>query len=94
MLSGGHRWSETNESVEISVDIPTDTGKKDIQVVFKQTRVSLKIKSSGEVVLDLNLAGKVSVDDCTWTTSSAAGKQVVEISLEKSSPGLWKRLES
>eukprot|EP00669_Euglena_mutabilis_P010330 TRINITY_DN5084_c0_g1_i1.p1 TRINITY_DN5084_c0_g1~~TRINITY_DN5084_c0_g1_i1.p1 ORF type:complete len:294 (+),score=50.82 TRINITY_DN5084_c0_g1_i1:45-926(+) len=82
----GYSWSQEDDQMEVSVDIPENVVKGDIRVNFTSTAVVVTLK--GEERLRLGLFAPVETGECTWTFSR--GKLV--LSLEKASPGPWASL--
>ena len=92
-----YSWKDSNDSVEIVLQVPTGTISKDIAVVFRTRSVEVKLKSSGQSLLAItSLFSSVDPDDCTWTFSLNATTQVpeVELTMVKSTVGSpWSALE-
>jgi len=88
----GYRWSETMGQVDVVLSL-ADTTLTAKQLVVKFTSKSVRVSTKTEPsvsLMQLNLAGSVSIDDCTWTAS----KGELEISMEKTTPTLWSKLTS
>eukprot|EP00658_Telonema_sp_P-2_P024715 TRINITY_DN19939_c0_g1_i5.p1 TRINITY_DN19939_c0_g1~~TRINITY_DN19939_c0_g1_i5.p1 ORF type:complete len:318 (+),score=74.03 TRINITY_DN19939_c0_g1_i5:175-1128(+) len=85
----GYKWSQTEEDLEVLVQVPRGTKSKLIQVVFKARSVTVKL--SGEVHLELaGLVGAIDTDCCAWTLDVAEG--LLCITLEKNDHINWPSL--
>eukprot|EP00667_Euglena_gracilis_P021185 EG_transcript_23119 len=73
----GYSWSQSDDQVEVVVDLPADVGKGDIKVKFGTAAVAVTVR--GEPRLTLALFDKVEADECTWTI--AKGK--LTLAMEK-----------
>ena len=61
--------SQTEDDVEVSVDVPPGTTTKSIRVLFKPSQFIVKIND--EVTCDVsNLYAPVRPDECTWTVGA------------------------
>merc|ERR1712032_547937 len=77
---GKWNWSQKDEAVHVRIAIePPASGKKDVNVVFKATKLLVSIR--GETVIDGALGGKVETDECTWCFSPA--KDELQVMLPK-----------
>ena len=64
-----YRWCQTEDDVEVSVDVPPGTTTKSIRVLFKPSQFIVKIND--EVTCDVsNLYAPVRPDECTWTVGA------------------------
>ena len=70
----------------IYIDLPAGTKGKQIKVTFTTKRI--KVVVLGNEVLDGELFGAVTADECTWEISD--GKAL--ITLEKAEEGWWDRV--
>lgn len=87
----GYKWTETNDNIDITFKLPDGLTSKDLKVLFKSKSVEIVKKSDpSSSLLRISLLRGISIDDSTWT----GNKSDIEISLEKSSSGLWNRLEA
>jgi hypothetical protein len=84
-VAKGLTWDEDVNTIDISINRPEDLlSSKDLVVKFQSKSVKLSTKS-GSWILEIPLAKSVSPDDCTWTL----GKDHIDVTLEKTSDGLW-----
>jgi hypothetical protein len=61
-----YRWSQTEDEVEVSVDVAPGTVSKSVRVLFKPSQFIVKVND--EVVCDLSgLHAPIRPDECTWT---------------------------
>eukprot|EP00931_Biecheleriopsis_adriatica_P116485 TRINITY_DN92123_c0_g1_i1.p1 TRINITY_DN92123_c0_g1~~TRINITY_DN92123_c0_g1_i1.p1 ORF type:complete len:342 (+),score=78.43 TRINITY_DN92123_c0_g1_i1:43-1026(+) len=83
----GYSWKDEGEELEIILQVPEGTTKKDVKVDFKRQEV--KISKPKEITL--KLFKPVEVDGCSWTMGRPG--QVV-LTLEKASAAPWPHLLS
>lgn len=98
-----YQWSESSEYVEVVVNCVPAIGSskklssKDVKVDIRSKTLKVMVKDdSGQfcLLLDINLAGNVSVDDSTWSLGSAKGKVTVDVTLAKqNSSKKWGKVE-
>jgi len=73
-----YTWTQEGEDVQITFKLePKDERKltkNDMKVTFQST--SLKVVVAGDCLLDGTLAGRVDVDQCTWTLNGTDELQV------------------
>mmetsp|Transcript_66268 Transcript_66268/g.194361 ORF Transcript_66268/g.194361 Transcript_66268/m.194361 type:complete len:316 (+) Transcript_66268:96-1043(+) len=81
----GYTWKDEGEELEVIVQVPAGTAKKDVKVEFKRQEV----KFSKPVALSLKLFKQVEVDGCNW--SMGKDGQVV-LTLEKGAAAPWPQL--
>mmetsp|Transcript_36940 Transcript_36940/g.72098 ORF Transcript_36940/g.72098 Transcript_36940/m.72098 type:complete len:338 (+) Transcript_36940:70-1083(+) len=79
----GFTWSQSEEDVEINLDVGDGVKSSAIKAQFKTQAMTLTV--SGEKKIDLELYDKVRPDDCSWTVS----KGKLTITLEKVVEGRW-----
>ena len=84
----GYRWNQTEDEVEVSVDVPPGTTSKMVKVLFKSKQFIVKVND--EIVCDVsNLYANVRPDECTWTM----GPDEVCVSLAKMNEDqIWREL--
>jgi len=80
----GYSWTQQPDEVEICVDVPAGTTKKDVKMLFKVKELSMEAPSH----LKLQLHNAVDPDGCGWTLS----KGQVVVTLEKKEVGMWPQL--
>mmetsp|Transcript_2081 Transcript_2081/g.2841 ORF Transcript_2081/g.2841 Transcript_2081/m.2841 type:complete len:161 (+) Transcript_2081:24-506(+) len=86
-----YQWSEGGEYVEVVVNVPGTTSSKklsskDVKVDIRSKTLKVMAKDdSGQFssLVDIKLAGSVSVDDSTWNLGFAKGMVTVEVTLAK-----------
>jgi len=81
----GYSWRDEAEEVEVLVQMPAGTAKKDVKVDFKRQEV----KVTKPVALSLKLFKPVEVDGCNWTMGKDG--QLI-LTLEKSTAAPWPKL--
>ncbi|CAK9073441.1 NudC domain-containing protein 1 [Durusdinium trenchii] len=80
----GYTWKDEEEELEVILEVPEGTTKKDVKIDFRREEVRiLKPKT-----LTLKLFKSVEVDGCSWTM----GKGQIVITLEKSEAAPWPQL--
>lgn len=83
----GYTWTQTEEEIEITVDLPSNVSSKDIQVTFKPRHLWITLRK--EALLEVALFEAVDVEGSTWALDP--GKLVV--TLEKVEQALWARIQ-
>mmetsp|Transcript_42155 Transcript_42155/g.68280 ORF Transcript_42155/g.68280 Transcript_42155/m.68280 type:complete len:328 (-) Transcript_42155:89-1072(-) len=81
----GYSWQDQGEELEILLQVPEGTGKKDVKVEFKRQ----EIRVLKPAPLSLKLFAAVEIDGCSWTMG---GPGQVIITLEKDSKAAWPKL--
>ena len=85
-----YKWDEDEATLDISITKPEMIRTtKDLVVKFHSKSMSLASKDQSWS-LNIPLLRSVSVDDCTWTMN----EKTIEISLEKTTEGIWGTLNS
>mmetsp|Transcript_9691 Transcript_9691/g.23385 ORF Transcript_9691/g.23385 Transcript_9691/m.23385 type:complete len:289 (+) Transcript_9691:2-868(+) len=79
----GFTWTQSEEDLEIVLDVGEGVKASAIKAQFKTQALSLTV--GGDKKIDMDLYDKVRPDDCNWTVSK--GKVVV--TLEKVREGRW-----
>lgn len=74
-----YSWSQTITEVDVVVKVPPDVTTKQLSVVILPSRVSVKLKDSGEVLLEGELCKKCKHSSAIWSLE----KGKMEIHLEK-----------
>lgn len=83
-----YRWSQTDEDVIISFDLPSDVTKRDVVCHIEMSHVTFSL-SDGTSLIRGELFGNIDVDGSCWTMDQ--GK--AEVSLEKKERGrFWPSL--
>merc|ERR1719329_603278 len=83
--------SQKDEAVHVRIAIdPPASGKKDVNVKFKATSLSVSIR--GETVIDGALGGKVEVDECTWCFSPDKAELQVMLTKVEGKTEKWSKL--
>lgn len=85
-----YEWFQTDDSLTMEI-YAKDLKEDDVNIVFskKNLDVTLKLGSSSEYNMDIDLAGEVQPDACKYTIR----KSCVEILLKKVTSSKWKTLE-
>ena len=83
----GYKWTQTDEEVEIVMNIGK-LGKKEIKAKFLSQ--SVKVNE----VFYLELFGRIDPDGCTWTLDKAGttGENNLVITCEKCEEASWPRI--
>lgn len=85
----GYEWRQTEEELEVTLQLPTETTSKSIKVNFRPTLLDIQCTSS----VSIPLFERIDVDSGTWTLeSSTGGKKKLVISVEKAEAALWPRI--
>ena len=90
--SDGYSWSQTDDEVELSVDVPEGTKSRDVKVTFKPGALIVKVGLMETVSLPA-LYRKVRTDECTWTFEGGAKAKVI-VTLAKVDEQVWHQLEA
>merc|ERR1712238_137668 len=83
----GYQWTQTDDEVEIVIDIG-ELPKKEIRAVF----LSHSVKVNKGLILALDLFAPVDPDGCTWTLDKKPNGNNLVITLEKSEGASWPRI--
>ena len=83
-------WTQTEEELEVTVPLPSDTSSKQVQVKFLPR--SLCVTCAGNVKVDLQLFESIDVDGCTWTMERTSNGSNLLITMEKIEAALWSRV--
>mmetsp|Transcript_10334 Transcript_10334/g.11388 ORF Transcript_10334/g.11388 Transcript_10334/m.11388 type:complete len:162 (+) Transcript_10334:38-523(+) len=78
--TGNYSWSQTRETVEITIDVPDGTRGRDVVCIIKTDSLKFALKGK-DPILDGKLFENVKADDSTWTIED---RKLVRIVLEKS----------
>ena len=91
----GYSWTQTEEELELSVDLPSvdDVQSKDIRVKFHPQNVDVSFRN--KELLSIRLFERVDVDGCTWTLdrNSANESSALILTLEKLEQAYWPRIK-
>jgi hypothetical protein len=87
----GFSWTQTQEELEVTVSLPTDNNKKDLEVKFRPQ--SLQVLCKTESLVALKLFERVDIDSCTWTIDRGTEKPQLVITMEKLEQALWPRIQ-
>lgn len=79
----GYTWSQDETEVEVILEVPEGTGKKEVKAQFKPGSFKVAVASKG-FEASFELFSKVSSDDCTWTWLDA---RQIAITMEKATEG-------
>ena len=99
---GALTWTQTEDEVEVAIQVPVGTEKRDVKVHFKVRSMTVSVvglASAGSELLkelitdrDCDLAGKVVPDESTWCLSREGGRRVLEVTLTKADTSTWQSL--
>lgn len=90
----GYRWVQTEEELEITVDVPEGTTTKGLQVTIASSSLKVSLKSdTSKPLVDLKFFAAVRADDSTWTLGKDKKGAHVQVTLEKVDGKTWSRLE-
>lgn len=88
----GYQWTQTDEEVEIVVNIGEKaTTTKDVKVDFRPTYVQVKVK--GDIMMRIDLFARVDPDGCTWTLDKSGVELKLVITCEKNESTSWPRIQ-
>jgi len=87
-LDGKSCWMQNGDEIQIRCALNSPAAKQDIQVKFKPAGLTAVVR--GERVIDGNLAGRIEIDDCTWSLS--ADRTELQIMLTKKNDASWHQL--
>ena len=62
-----YKWRQTLQDVDVSLLLPNGTKARDLQIQFKPLFISVKVKSTGSVLLEGELCKSIKLEDSTWT---------------------------
>ncbi|XP_004680058.1 PREDICTED: nudC domain-containing protein 1 [Condylura cristata] len=80
-------WQQTEDDLTVTIRLPQDSNKEDVQVQFLPDRINIVVK--GQRLLEGNLYSSIDHESSTWTMKDNS----LEISLIKKSEGLtWPEL--
>jgi hypothetical protein len=82
-------WTQTEDDVEILVEVPHGTSKKDVLVKYGGQPTSLiEVRVQQVVVFELQLFGPIDQHGCTWTLDKGKGNggSTVVVTCEKVIP--------
>jgi len=88
-VAEGYKWIQTDEDVELQVDVPVGTRAKSIDVNIKPKAVTVKVDKVELLTISTFLAS-ISPDDSSWTVEPKSG--VLTITMEKTSHLVWPTL--
>jgi len=87
----GYSWTQTDEEVEVVVDLKSDEiTTKDIKVNFRPKSLELLVKK--DPVVYISLFDAVDPDGCTWTIEKSKGTKQIAITCEKQDAISWPRI--
>jgi HSP20 family molecular chaperone IbpA len=86
----GYAWSQTDDEVEIVIEVPEGTKAKDVKVAFKSESVEVVVGGAATAKAE-RLYRRVRPDECTWTIEG--GKKVV-VTLAKVDEQVWHAMEA
>lgn len=76
-----YEWTQTPDEVTLSVKVPQGLKAKDLDIVFKTTRLRVGVKGAAKPIVEGELTRSINVEESTWTKS----EDVVEVMLAKGS---------
>jgi hypothetical protein len=82
-------WEQSIADVTVMVALPAGTRKGSLTIGFRRSGLSVALRG-GVVIADVELGGRVQIDECTWTLVDDA----VCITLEKAEKKVWDYLLS
>lgn len=80
-------WTQTSDEVEMKLSVPSTTESKDCKITFKRDRLVVALQGGKEVLVEGNLFGSVTPDECTYTIEDVAGARDLRITLTKADEG-------
>jgi len=99
---GALTWTQTEDEVEVAIQVPAGTEKNHVNVQFKVNNIHLSVTglaSDGSELLEglltgqgCDLAGKVVPDESTWCLSREGGGPILQVTLAKADSSTWQSL--
>lgn len=90
----GYLWSQTDDEVELTVDVPDGTKAKDLSITFKTQSMTVGLKGVGSTIVSIEkLFRKTRPDESTWTVESNKGSTKVIVTVAKIDEQVWHALE-
>ena len=86
---GCYSWTQTEEELEVKVELPLETNSKSIKVNFRANELQITCM---DISLTLGLFERVDVDGCTWTLESNGTSKSLVATMEKQEPAYWPRI--
>lgn len=87
----GYSWTQTDEEVEVVVQLVEGATFKDVQVKYHPQ--SIEVKCRKEPLLSLRLFERIDPDGCTWTLDRDGGETKLVITMEKIETASWPRIK-
>lgn len=80
-----YSWSQTINEIDINLKVPSNVTTKNLSINIVPSKISVKLKDSGAVLLEGELCNKCKHTDAIWSLD----KNKLEIHLEKASEIWW-----
>lgn len=80
-----YSWSQSINEIDISITVPEKTTTKQLSVNILSKRISVKLKNSGEILVEGELCQKIKHQDAIWSLD----ERKLSIHLEKCSEVWW-----
>lgn len=93
----GYSWTQTEEEIEIVVNLPNVTNSKEAKATGLKVKFlskKLEVIFGGENLLSLEYFSNVDPDGCTWTLDSNKDNVSLVITCEKAEEATWPRIAS
>ena len=65
-IPGAYTWTQTDNEVEITFELPAEVGAKRLAVKFLPKHLVVSVGDSEDVLLDGDTAHAVKTGNCTW----------------------------
>ena len=82
-----YNWSQGLTEVTVQVPLPEGTKPRHLEVKIQPKQIMVKLRPTGEVLLEGELFEKVKVEDSLWSVEDS--KSLI-LNLEKGREAIWK----
>mmetsp|Transcript_20123 Transcript_20123/g.50151 ORF Transcript_20123/g.50151 Transcript_20123/m.50151 type:complete len:378 (-) Transcript_20123:37-1170(-) len=91
----GYTWSQTDDEVEVSMEVPAGTRARDVKIAFTSTAMRVTVGLAETLALPA-LFRRVRPDECTWTIEGGtnADPTTVVATLAKVDEEVWHQLDA
>eukprot|EP00743_Colponemidia_sp_Colp-15_P008977 GILK01009796.1.p1 GENE.GILK01009796.1~~GILK01009796.1.p1 ORF type:complete len:424 (+),score=51.52 GILK01009796.1:43-1314(+) len=84
-----YSWSQTTEHINIRIPLSTSTTKADLWAIIEVATLMAGFRKVHSCFLDINLWGKINVENSRWLLERDTTKTHMEFELEKADPTWW-----
>jgi CS domain len=99
--SGCMSWNQSDDEIEVKFALPASLTKNELDVGIGSTTLRVRLRSGNslpnvdaayQAATGATLAGKIIVDESTWSMSSEGDHKVLTVTLSKGQPQSWGKL--